>query len=216
MVINKDEIIGKKFNKLTVLSYDSTVGYEHFYLCECECTNKRVVERRMLLNNKTKSCGCMNKEIFKESNEKKRKYKNAKDGDRILTTWRGMKSRCYNVNNKSYIDYGARGITMCNEWLESFDEFYEWAMNNGYTDELTIERIDYNGNYEPNNCKWVTKKAQNRNTRKSIIVCYNGEDIQLTDLLERLGISERYHLVYKRLRRGVHIDDAVLIDTNNK
>ena len=170
--IDTSDIIGSNFGRLTVLKYNGAVkatkGYKHFYTCKCECGNDKEIQRHMLLNGKTKSCGCINKEMNKELHENNRKYENAKEGDRILTTWRNMKSRCYNPSNKSFKDYGGRGISICQEWLESFDSFYNWAIENGYKDDLTIDRINVNGNYEPSNCRWATRLEQNNNTRKTL------------------------------------------------
>lgn len=214
MSLDKNDIIDERFGRLTVLSYDSAVkaskGYKHMYLCICDCGNEKIIQRHMLLNGKTKSCGCLNKDVLKNKVHKNnRKYKNAKEGDRVLTIWRNMKARCYNKNSKSYKDYGGRGIKICNEWL-NFDTFYDWAINNGYNDDLTIERNNVNGDYEPKNCTWITKKEQTRNTRDNIIVEYGGEEIQLTYLLEKLGISNCYNLIYNRVvKRNIAINEAV-------
>lgn len=110
---------------------------------------------------------------------------------RLNRTYHGIKKRCYNPNCPRYKDYGGRGIVMCDEWFdkkEGFDKFCDWALENGYTDEMTIERIDVNGNYCPENCKWITRAEQRENRRDTIWVDYKGEHIQLYKLCERLGL----------------------------
>ena len=112
-----------------------------------------------LKSGKIKSCGCLNKQG------------NPKHGlryTRLYRIWINMKTRCYNKNTNRYKDYGARGITICNEWRNDFMSFYNWSMNNGYDENLTIDRINNDKNYEPSNCRWITVKEQNRNKRNNI------------------------------------------------
>lgn len=101
----------------------------------------------------TKSCGCLQGE------------KHNSTGDRLYKIWIGIKKRCYNQNYKAYKNYGGRGISVCDEWKNSYISFRDWSLNNGYDDELSIDRINVNGNYEPSNCRWTTNEIQARNTR---------------------------------------------------
>jgi len=96
-------------------------------------------------------------------------------GTRIHNIWRGVKIRCYDPNRADFNRYGGRGIKMSEEWRNSFKAFYKWASQNGYSDSLTLDRIDVNGNYEPNNCRWISLKAQENNRRDSKFITFNGE-----------------------------------------
>ena len=118
----------------------------------------------------------------------KRYRNNTKENHRLWSIYHGMKKRCYNQNEPRYKDYGAREIIVCQEWLDDFDNFADWAKDNGYTDELTIERIDVNGNYEPNNCCWITLKEQARNKRDTLKVIYKGVEKPLIQWCEELGL----------------------------
>lgn len=160
-------LVGKKFGRLTVL--DRLHNYHDkkqvHWLCVCDCGNLVEVFGFMLRTGKTKSCGCLNKEAI---------TKHDKSDTRLYNIWTLMKSRCYNKNNRAYPNYGGRGIIVCSEWLHDFMAFYNWSMSNGYDDNLTIDRIDVNGNYEPSNCRWADRKQQNRNTRKNRMYTING------------------------------------------
>lgn len=130
---------------------------------------------------------------------------------RLYGIYNGIKKRCYNNRCSRYKDYGGRGISMCAEWLNrdnGFDSFVDWALANGYADDLTIDRIDVDGDYSPKNCRWCTLKEQNQNKRTTIWVDYRGEHIQLMELCERAAVS--YDTVHDRLfKRGWDIEDAV-------
>lgn len=106
---------------------------------------------------------------------------------RIYRIWKGIKRRCLNPNNEYYKDYGGRGISVCKEW-EDFKNFYNWAMNSGYSDTLTIDRINNDGNYDPDNCRWVTQKVQNNNTRKNHYLTYKGKTKSMAEWSEITGI----------------------------
>lgn len=108
---------------------------------------------------------------------------------RIYETWTGMKDRCYCSTDKSYNHYGKRNIKACEDWLESFINFYNWSLNNGYKDNLTLDRIDVNGNYEPLNCRWVEQKTQQRNRRNNVLITYKNETHCISEWAEILGLS---------------------------
>jgi hypothetical protein len=122
-----------------------------------------------------------------------------------------MKDRCYRHKNNQYKDYGGRGISVCDEWLNNFQAFYDWAMSHGYKEELTIDRIDNNGNYEPSNCRWATRKEQNNNTRRNRRVEFNNESHTVKEWCDMLGITQS--VFYHRLARGWTVEEAL---TGNK
>ena len=127
---------------------------------------------------------------------------------RIYNTWAQMKARCYNPKHKAYKHYGGRGITACKEWIESFEAFYEWAISNSYASNLTIDRIDVNGNYEPSNCRWATAKEQANNTRFNRIIIFNGESMTLKQAAEKHNMS--LETLSHRLKKGWGLEDALL------
>lgn len=130
------------------------------------------------------------------------------DHKSLWSRWNGIKRRCSNENDERYHQYGGRGIKVCEEWLVSFDNFAEWALSHGYTDDLTLERIDVNGDYCPENCKWITLQEQAFNKRGTKWVEYKGERIQLMILCERLGVN--YDTVHDRIyKRGWSVEDAL-------
>lgn len=118
---------------------------------------------------------------------------------RIYIIHKGMKQRCYDKNYRKYKNYGGRGITICDEWLDDFGAFYDWAMNNGYRDDLTIDRIDANGNYEPSNCRWITNVEQQNNKTNNVLLTYNGETKTAMQWSNELNIN--IHTIYTRHSR---------------
>lgn len=176
---------GKQFGRWTVIEKAGHSRHKKvLWRCRCSCGNERFVGTGELMSGGTKSCGCLKNELVRA-----RMTTHGKINTRLYSIWGGMKSRCHNKNGPGYYDYGGRGITVCKEW-ENFDQFYEWAMKNGYRDDLTIDRIDVNGNYEPDNCRWITNAEQQRNKRDNHYITYNGETNVLRDWSKILGINE--------------------------
>ena len=165
-----EDLKGKKFNRLTVIEYvKKDKYYNSYWLCKCDCGNEVIVTAGRLRSGHTQSCGCYMKERSKETCVK-RNEKHLMSKTRIHRIWCNIKARCFNPNNPDYKRwYGSRGITMCEEWKNDFIKFYEWSINNGYKDNLTIDRINNDGNYEPSNCRWVDCKIQANNRRKKVI-----------------------------------------------
>lgn len=182
---NKSDIVGEKFGRLTVLKYNhSNKNYIKYYLCKCECGNEIVTRKSNLLNGKTKSCGCLQHDITS-----RRCYIHGLSKSRTYRIWKNMKQRCYNPKASRYENYGGRGIKVCDEWLNDFMNFYNWAMANGYRDELSIDRIDVDGNYEPSNCRWVTNKKQQNNKEKNRLVTYKGVTHSVSEWADILGVG---------------------------
>lgn len=152
------DLIGRRFGRWTVLERSENVEGKTVWKCKCDCGVIKDVLGNSLRSGKTLSCGC----LVKEKSTKHGMYKS-----RLNKEYRGLKQRCYNSNNTRYEYYGGRGIKMCDEWLgrEGFINFMDWSLKNGYTDKLTLDRMDSNKNYEPSNCRWVDKKMQARNQR---------------------------------------------------
>ena len=238
-----DELVGKRFGKLTVLQYEMPIraGLHGTYKCICDCGNISNVRKESLLSARTKSCGrcgryeiekgmrfghlvaeeyvgvhnhlrswkcfcdCGNSAIISEGELRRGVRKTCGCGTgcghivegarnhglsrtRLYRIWAGMKRRCFSPKCEKYPLYGERGITVCKEWM-NFKPFYDWAYSNGYTDTLSIDRIDSNGNYEPSNCRWATSSEQVRNTRANKWFSYNGETHLLCDWARKVDVS---------------------------
>lgn len=184
--------------------------------CICQCGVVKEVNGANLRGGKSKSCGCLSVEKAK-NNTFKDVYskKHGATGTRLYYEWTHIKARCYNINTYNYNDYGGRGIIMCDEWNMSFERFRDWALANGYADNLSIDRIDVNGNYEPSNCRWVTPKEQSNNRRNNIIVEINGEKKTLKQWCETY--NKDYKRVHNRIKYS-HWDvmDAIFSPKNSK
>ena len=151
---------GQVFGRLTVISRAENRGKNVMYNCNCDCGNKATVWVESLKNGSTRSCGCLRREVVTAKNTK-----HGQRYTRLYRIWLGMKSRCYIKSQSGYKYYGAKGVTICAEWLNDFDAFRLWAKSNGYKDNLSIDRINPFGNYEPENCKWSTTLEQEHNKR---------------------------------------------------
>ena len=197
-----EDLTGKTFNRLTVIKRAEVEKKEVYYLCKCTCGNEKIIRGKDLKYNKIKSCGCLNKEKTIERNTK-----HSLRHTRIYRIWLLMKNRCLNSKYYLFKNYGGRGITICNEWKNDFVKFYDWSMNNGYNDTLTIDRIDVNGNYEPSNCRWATKLQQQRNTTRLRKITYKNETHCISEWAEILGLE--YNTLYHRFRRNNYSEDVL-------
>lgn len=215
MQYNFENLVGKKFGRLTVVERAENDKYcTARWKCKCICGGETITSTTHLKSGHTKSCGCFAKEIAKEKALKNPHfYKHGlfKNSSyiRISHILNTMRKRCYNPNNESYIYYGFRGIKICNEWLDKENglmNFYNWAMQNGYKDNLSIDRIDVNGNYEPSNCRWATAKEQCNNKRNNHYITYNGETHTMMEWSKILSIS--YNQLRDRIRRNWSIERA--------
>lgn len=157
-----EDLTGRKFGRLTVLSSDEKLGY---WICSCDCGTIKSIRKDHLRLGKTISCGCYGREKLRES-----KIKHGKTDTRLYGVWYNMKTRCTCKSKRDYPRYGGRGITVCDEWVHDFQAFYDWAMGNGYDEnaprfQCTLDRIDNDKGYSPGNCRWITMKEQCANRR---------------------------------------------------
>lgn len=159
------DLVGKKFGRLTVIRRAGHTGKETTWDCICECGKSSTVIGRDLRNGNTKSCGCLQVEMARNSNIKHGGSARGNKTD-LYARWEGMKKRCFQPKCKSYKDYGGRGISVCDEWKNDYGAFRDWALSNGFRPDLTIERVNNDGNYSPDNCKWIPKSEQSKNRRK--------------------------------------------------
>ncbi len=198
--MNKRNLIGEKFGRWTVIGKADIRNGMTVWKCRCECGTEKEVYQKHLLSGASASCGCLAKEKARERIELYRKDNatHRMTGTRLYHIWINIKSRCYNDKNNNHSNYGGRGITICDEW-QDFDNFMKWAINNGYTDTLTIERIDVNGNYEPSNCKWTTMKEQGNNRRNNHFITYKGITRTISQWSEMVGINRS--TLYARINR---------------
>lgn len=192
------DLTGKRFGKLVVIERTNNRGKHTMWKCKCDCGNYTITGASELKNGTTKSCGCLK---FERRNEKHGLSKT-----RLHRIWCKMKERCLNENNPAYKWYGGRGINVCKEWLDDFVSFYNWSIKNGYSDDLSIDRIDVNGNYEPNNCRWIPLKEQALNTRNTKFLTYNGETKTVAEWCEIKGIKRTTLL--NRIRSGYSAEEC--------
>lgn len=186
-------MIGKRFGRLVVIERDFT-SKRTKWICECDCGNIKSIQQCHLKSGATTSCGCYQKEKAKEYNTIHGETRSS-----LHNRWKAIKQRCYNLNCKAYKNYGARGITVCDEWLNDFNNFYNWAIENGYQENLELDRIDNNKGYSPNNCRWVETIINNHNRRNTATI----DGIPLKEFCEihdvkYTTIKDRYYRLKKK------------------
>lgn len=197
------DITGNRYGRLVAVKPIETDKFGQVkWLCKCDCGNECITTTNRLQQGKTKSCGCLIHEGFN--------WKHGKCYTRINKIYLKMKGRCYTKSDAAYKDYGGRGITICDEWLgeDGFKHFEEWSYANGYSDDLSIDRIDNNKGYSPNNCRWADRKTQNRNRRTNHFLTLNGETKTIAEWSEITGI--KYRVLCRRSSKYGWSDEETL------
>lgn len=198
----KTDLTGQRFGRLLVLERACHADENRYWICRCDCGNYTIVYDGNLKRNLTTSCGCYRRETSST---------HGMHNKRLYHIWENMKGRCERKSAKAYDHYGGRGITVCKEWRK-FEPFCEWSMSHGYDEKLTLDRIDVNGDYCPENCRWVSQAEQLNNTRRNVFMTLNGETHTLKQWSEITGIS--YNAIMKRRRNGWSVEDTLTIPTN--
>lgn len=193
---------GEKYGHWTIIGDYYKKDYHKLYLCKCDCEKgtERYVDLQNLKSGKSVSCGCVRKEVTKE-----RMQTHGESKTRLYHLWLGMRKRCNDPNDRRYVDYGGRGIKVCSEWDNSYEAYREWALSNGYDESLpwtkcSIDRIDNDKGYSPDNCRWVDVKQQANNKRNNIRIEHNGVTKTVAEWGEELGIKPQ--TIWARYRKG--------------
>jgi len=198
------DLTGQRFGRLTVQKIAGRNNQGGIvWSCVCDCGNVVKVTTGCLNNGHTTSCGC-----YRRDNTTMRKTVHGGRKTKLYKVWQGMRERCFYPSHSFYKYYGGRGITVCEEWANSFEAFREWALANGYRDGLTIDRKNTDGPYSPDNCRWATQKEQQSNRRNNRWITYNGETHTLTQWSEITGIS--ISTLWHRIKRGCNVEQAFI------
>ena len=202
------DLAGQKFGRLTVVRRGTTHVLpsgqrQTMWDCLCDCGNTTTVNTGNLKSGRVVSCGCYNREVQKRRCRGTHGYSRT----RLYDIWHKMRQRCSWERAEYYDRYGGRGISVCQEWDEDFSAFCVWALQNGYSDSLSIDRIDVDGDYEPTNCRWSTMKVQENNRTNNVVVGYEGKSLTLAEWADEYGL--KYTTFYERLKRGWSFHDAL-------
>lgn len=205
MCMNKKikDITGQTFNRLTAIEF---VECKNGYACwkfQCSCGNQKILPGYSVRNGSVKSCGCLAKERARETGLARLNFKGERDenGTPLLyKQYYTIKARCNNPKYKQYKDYGARGIKMCEEWENDFNVFYDWAMSHGYAENLTLDRIDNNKGYSPDNCRWADRRTQQNNMRNNVYLDWDGKHLTIAQWSRETGM--KMSLIRNRYYRG--------------
>lgn len=196
--MKKRELVGQKFENLTVIKEYGRDKYKNvLWECLCDCGEKTIVTSGNLVTGHTKSCGCLQKIRIISSNTKHGYARRGDNHSRLYSVWGGMMQRCLNPRSTNYKNYGGRGICICDDW-KNFENFKDWSLQNGYQENLSIDRIDVNGDYCPQNCKWSTNIEQANNKRGTKKYLFNKENLTVAE------ISRKYNLNYEKVRESIN------------
>lgn len=200
------ELKGQRFGKLTVLEKAGKQGTSQLWLCRCDCGNLVKVRANGLVRMGRDSCGCETRKKISQA-----RFLHGETNSALYSVWRGMKKRCLVQTSIGYKNYGGRGIRICDEWKDDYLAFRNWALNNGYKQGLTIDRINNNGNYEPSNCRFTDYKKQANNRRSNRLLSVNGETKTIQEWADIMGVQRS--LIANRKRMGWSDYDAVMRKT---
>lgn len=201
-----ENLIGNTYGRLTVIAYaghfyNSAGNRQAFWFAECSCDKSILVKANDLKTGKVKSCGCLRSDLGKVKT-----LTHGLTKHRLYSIYCSMLKRCYNPKATNFERYGGRGILVCKEWRNSFIDFYKWSITSGYKDTLQLDRINNEGPYSPENCRWVTIKEQARNKRNTKYIFFNGETLCISEWSDRLGIPKS--TIHNRILAGKELSEV--------
>lgn len=199
----KNDLTGQRFGRLKVIGVDDRNTRKTYFLCECDCGTVKSIRSDGLLSGAVKSCGCLKREQDEINLDR---TTHNMSSTRLYQIWQGMRGRCYNKHDPRYERYGGRGITICDEWQE-FSRFYDWSVNNGYQKNLTIDRINNEEGYRPDNCRWATNETQANNRESNIKITIGNATRTLTQWCEIFQVDYRTTLSRYNRNGFLSIDD---------
>ena len=210
---NLENFIGKKFARLTIIAIAPLEFFDNgskksMVMCRCDCGNIGKYHFTRVKCGHIKSCGCYKSEIHQQTHTTHNRTNTP-----LYNVWRGMKARCHRKNDPGYKHYGGRGIRVCDRWINDPEAFMAWALANNYSKGLDIDRINVDGDYEPDNCRFVTRSVNNKNRRSSRIYQYNGKTKSLSEWAKIFNI--KYGTLYKRMYGGLKFEEAININNNS-
>lgn len=215
-----ENLTGQRFGRLVVIERAPKIsGKKPRWICQCDCGNTKEVAAAALKSGGVRSCGCLYysvrpEAIAKITGEKSHFYKHGLSQSRINRIYRLMKRRCLNKADLAYPKYGGRGIKICDEWLNDFMSFYSWSMENGYSDDLTLDRIDVNGDYSPTNCRWVDMVVQQNNRTNNVKITFAGEEHTIPEWARITGLTRS--AIDHRLKRGWSVEEALSLPMHSR
>ena len=200
----RHDLTGRRYGRLTVIKeHHRSEKSGYYWLCRCDCGKMAIVSGGNLRCGSTKSCGCLAAECKPPKN-----IKHGMSRTKLHGIWVAMRQRCTNPNDANYARYGGRGITVCDEWVNSFEAFRDWAIANGYVEgKMDLDRTDNDKGYSPDNCRFISHRENLRNTHRKLHDVINGEDITLAEAAEKYSIP--YRLIYQRYKRGKRGDALI-------
>jgi len=178
--MRKQDLIGKKFGKLTVIKEGENKGKNTTWICKCDCGEEKTILAYNLTSGKSKSCGCVRGEKLGNL-VRTHGFSNT----RLYHIYKGIKQRCHNENNPAYMYYGGKGVSICNEWNCDYLKFKEWSLNNNYDEFVSIDRINPDGNYCPENCRWVSMQKQQNNKLNSMFVTIGDDKLTIAEWADK-------------------------------
>jgi hypothetical protein len=207
--MKKGNYIGDEYGELTVIEFVGAVKGSGVYKCKCTCGNTKEFFLSNLRMGRTKSCGCR-----RDESVSKKLRKHGDRHTRLYQIWTNIKSRCTNPNTSSYKYYGDKGIGISDEWKDDYSKFKEWSLENGYDEKMTIDRVDNNGGYYPDNCRWTDRITQSRNRDCAWYITIDGITKHAKDWCKEYGVN--YKTAHNRLSYGWSDVDAVTVSKGEK
>lgn len=198
------DLTGQRFGRLVAIKRATNIKKRTMWECKCDCGRTKVVDAHSLRLGHTKSCGCLGLEMLEKGRTKHGLYKT-----KLYGHFEKMIDRCENKNHNNYKNYGGRGIAICDEWRHNFKAFYDWSMTNGFREGLSIDRIDNDKGYSPDNCRWATQKEQMNNIRNNRRITYSGKTHTLSEWSEITGIGKS--CLNSRIQDGWETDELLTI-----